>query len=1149
MEFRALGPLEVYDDGRLVALGGPRARALLAILLLRRGEVVPAERLIEELYGDAPPKRAANTVHVQVSRLRKALDSRHLRTVAGGYMLDVGPGEVDMDTFHDLVTRGRRALAEGDPTSGASALREALALWRGPPFADFRYSDFAQGEIARLEERRLGAVEDRVEADLTLGRHADLVSELEAIVAEFPLRERPRAQLMLALYRSGRQAEALEAYSQARRILTEELGLDPSGELKTLQRAILEHDPAIAPPPRVEITVDASARARDDFVGRSTELSTLRDALEDARAGHGGLVLVSGDPGIGKSRLADELLRDARRAGTRVLVGRCWEAGGAPAYWPWVQSLRAYIHECETGPLREQLGAGASDLAQLLPDLNERFPDLAPPLATEGEGARFRLFDAATTFLRAAARHQPLLIVLDDLHAGDEPSLLLLQFLARELADSQLLVVGLYRDVDPTLRAPLAPALAELTREPITLRLHLTGLASAEVADFVERASGATPSDELVTAIYAETDGNPLFVGELVRLLAAEGQLDAAGPRLSIPQSIREVIGRRVQRLGEEAAYLLTLASVLGREFELEVLAHLGRRSVNETLSHLDDALAERVVGDVPDARDRLRFSHQLIRDTLYDTLTAARRMQLHRQAGEALEAVYSSDREPHLAEIALHFFLSSSAGTADKAIHYARRAGDRAVALLAYEEAIRLYEMAFTLVEDDSTRCELLLSLGDVQARSGDTRASNATFSEAAKRAEALGRADQLAQAALGYGGRLLWEVSRDDEQHASLLERALDALGEEDSPLRVKLLARLAGGPLRAAEGQKEKRAALGRTALSIARRIGDPALVAFALHGRIEGSLLAPDQAHERLELSGELVEAALAAGEMEPAVEGYEERVLTLIGLGDRRRAEIELEAMGKLAEKLRQPAQLWLVAVLRALLALHDGRLEAAEELVFEARKVGERTESWNVAVSHGLQLFLLRREQGRLTEIDHLIRTFADRYASYVIWRCVFASAALALGRVTDGQAELDALARDDFAGIPFDEQWLVSLTLLAEAAAALNDQARATSLYRLLLPFEDRVAVSYPEISTGSVARSLGMLAATAEQLDDACRHFETGIAMNERVGARSWLARTQHDCSNMLLKRGALGDQERSNELRRAAEEIANEIGMSLG
>jgi predicted ATPase/DNA-binding SARP family transcriptional activator len=1131
MEFRVLGPLEVLEDGRQVELGGAKQRALLAILLLHANEVVSSDRLIEAMWDEQPPETAQKALQVYVSRLRKALGKQRLETKARGYRLRLAEGELDLERF--------RRLAENRP-------REALGLWRGEPLSEFAYQRFAQTEIARLEELRLSCVERRIEQDLEDGRHAALVGELEPLVREHPLRERLRAHLMLALYRSGRQAEALEAYRDARRVLTEELGLEPTDELKQLQRAILAHDPSLSALSRSEAP---HVEPTTDFVGRASELETLRAALGDAVAGRGRVVLISGEPGIGKSRLADELIGHARGQGARVLVGRCWEAGGAPAYWPWIQSLRTYIRDCGPELLREQLGLGGPDLAQLFPELHELLPDLPAAPSIESEGARFRLFDATAGFLKAAAHSQPLVLVLDDLHAGDEPSLLLLQFLARELGDGRLLVVALYRDVDPSLREPLTTALAELTREPVTRHLSLIGLAAFEVADFVERTTDSTPSDELVAAIYDETDGNPLFVGEIVRLLAAEGWLEAAGGRFAVPQSVREVIERRVRRLGEEPANLLTLASVLGREFEPDVLAHFSERSPEDTLLLLDEAITERLVGEVPGSRDRLRFAHELIRDTLYDGLAAGSRVRLHRRAGEVLETLYGGNLDPHLAELAHHFTAAALGGDVDKAIGYSRRAAERATMQLAYEEAVRLYESALELTKaDDEERCELLLALGDVQARAGDTPPSKETLLSAAALAERLGRSDLMAEAALRYGGRLLWEVSREDEQHASLLERALDALDDTDSALRVRLLARLAGGPLRAADFPRERREELSLEAVAMARRIGDPGLLASALHGHIQAALLAPDRADDRRELIDELLAAATEAGDKEAAIEGHEERVLTLLNLGDRQAVDFHFAAMEKLAGELRQPAQYWLVAVHRALRALLQGRLSEAEELVSEALRVGERTQSWNVAVSYGLQLFALRREQGRLEEVENQIRASAERYVSYVTWRCVLAVTALELGQEADARGELDALAQDDFAAVPFDEQWLLSLTLLADVSTALGDPSRSGALHRLLLPFEDRIAVSYPEFSTGSVARSLGLLAATLECWDDAERHFEVALRMNDRMSARPWLARTQQDYARMLGKRGHPGDAERAEKLLLRAHGAASEIGMSL-
>ena len=458
MEFRILGPLEVAEDGRVLDLSGQKQRALLAVLLLHANEVVSSERLIEALWEDVPPETAAKALQVYVSQLRKQIGKERLRTKAPGYAVHVEPHELDLARFQSL-------RAEGRP-------REALELWRGPPLDEFAYQRFAQLEIARLEDLRLACREERIDADLAAGRHADVVGELEALVAEHPLRERLQGQLMLALYRSGRQADALEAYTAARRALVDGIGIEPSRELRDLHQAILNQDPALDLGPA---SVDEPEPSRA-FVGREAELAELAAGLADAFAGRGRLFLLVGEPGIGKSRLAEELMMRARARGARILVGRCWEAGGAPAYWPWVQSLRAYVREAEPETLRRQLGSGAADVAQLLPELHDVFSDLGEPPPREAESARFRLFEAVTALLASVSAQRPLVLVLDDLHAADEPSLLLLQFLARELAGARLLVIGAYRDVDPTPRDPLTSTLAGLAREPVTRTIRLPGL-------------------------------------------------------------------------------------------------------------------------------------------------------------------------------------------------------------------------------------------------------------------------------------------------------------------------------------------------------------------------------------------------------------------------------------------------------------------------------------------------------------------------------------------------------------------------------------------------------------------------------------------------------------------------------------------------
>src|ERR687887_460753 len=469
MEIRVLGPVEASVGGRPVALGAGKPRALLALLALNAGSAVSVDRLIEGLWGERPPATAGKLLQVYVSRLRKALAAAggggEIVTRGRGYELRLGGDGPDARRFERLLAGG--------------AAREALALWCGPALADVADEPFAAAEIRRLEELRLDA-----------------------------------------LSRAGRQADALQAYRHARGVLVEELGIEPGRELRQLHEAILRQDPGLdlaasAMQPRAEAPGGA-------FVGREPELAELMAGLDDAFAGRGRLFLVVGEPGIGKSRLAEEVMRHARARGARVLVGRCWEAGGAPPYWPWVQALRAHVRDTDSAALLAHLGAGAAQLAQIVPELRQRFPDLPEPPALESEAARFRLFEATAEFLGNISQAPPTVLVLDDLHAADAPSLLLLRFLARELGSARILLLAAYRDVDPIPGRPLTETLAEVTREPVTRRVSLAGLSEREVAQYVERTASQLASTRLVAAVHQETEGNPLFVGEIVRLLAVE---------------------------------------------------------------------------------------------------------------------------------------------------------------------------------------------------------------------------------------------------------------------------------------------------------------------------------------------------------------------------------------------------------------------------------------------------------------------------------------------------------------------------------------------------------------------------------------------------------------------------------------------------
>ncbi len=1157
LEFKILGPLEVCEGDRRLSCRSPKQRLLLGVLLLNANETVSSDRLSEALWGETPPRGAAKALQMHISQLRDLLEPERTRGASGevlvtrppGYELRVEPGRLDLDLFEDAVGRSKAAAETGRAGEAARSLHDALALWRGPPLADLSFEGALQSDIARLDELRLDALEERFEADLALGRHAGLIGELESHIAQQPLRERPRGQLMLALYRSGRQAEALEAYRDARRVLVEELGLEPGRRLKELERGILAQDPSLdaSPVERLEEPVQPATSA--ELVGRETEMEELLSRFEASVSGRGGLVLVGGEPGVGKSRLAEALAGQAGARGARVLVGRCWEAGGAPAYWPWVQVLRSYLRDLDGVLLRSQVGRDGARLATIVPELRERLPDLPPAPASESESDRFQVFDAVASFLRRAAAARPLTVFLDDLHAADAPSLLLLRFMVAELAAAPILIVGCYRDTEVGPGHPLAEALPELTREGVVTRISLGGLSRPGTARLLELTMGRPAAGELIDRLHEETAGNPLFAGEVARLLAGQDADQRGGGEaaLPIPQGVKEAIGLRLEGQSSEARDVLVLASVLGREFDLEAVERVSELQQDELYAAVEEAATARLVGEVPGGRGRMRFAHVLMRDSIYEAIPATRRPRLHRDIAEALEGLYARSPEAHLAELA-HHYLAAGNAEAGKAIHYSSLAGDRAASQLGFEEAARHYANALDLIDavapDDERSCDLLLALGEALSRAGDATQAKEVLTRAAALADAGGWPDRLARAALAYCGRFSWARSGSDAAMVPLIERALDAVGEGDSPARVRLLARLA--PAIRDEPRRDRRLMLAQEALDMARRIGDPVTLAYALNGYVP-AVEGPGNVGLG-EAAEELISLAQRIGDKELEYEGHDHRLHGAWALADPAAVEIELDALERLAEELGQPAHRWHAGSTRMVAALMKGLFAEAEELISGSKDLGRRAQSWNSVVSERVGLFVLRREQGRLAEMEDIVRRSVREFPTLLRFPCALAHLYAELGRPREARAVLDELLARDLAREHLDAEWLFSVSLLSNAGASAEDADVATAVYELLVPYEALYAEAPLEGTFGAVGRGLGVLATSLGRHDDAERHLRTAIETERRMGALPWLAHAQHDLASLLIARAGTGDEEQARVLLAAARSTYRELGMDV-
>lgn len=855
----------------------------------------------------------------------------------------------------------------------------------------------------------------------------------------------------------------------------------------------------------------------------------MRAALDAASGGRGGIVLVAGEPGIGKSALAEATARTASDQGFRALWGSCWDGDGAPAYWPWMQVVRAYAHERTPADLLAVMGDAAPLIARIVPELAARFlalPDA--PDEPDAERARFRLFDGVGAFLRNAASETPLLVVIDDVHWADHASLLLLRFLSRALRDSAVLVLGTYRDVEVDAGHPLALVLAEHGTE----RIALTGLAQSDVARLIAQTTGADVGDGLAGAVHDRTVGNPFFVKEIARLLDAQGRLADTGAavRWSLPEGVRDVIGRRLARVSESCVSVLSAASVLGAEFRVDVLERVVGIERGTLLESIDEALAARLLNEPADAIGRYAFAHALVRDVLYDGLGATKRASLHRVAGETLESLFSPSIDAHAAEIAYHFVRALPGGDAAKAASYSARAGANALSLYAYDDAVAHFRRALEVLAlqpgDPRQRIRVQLHLADALTRAGDLPSARSTYLEAATLARDANDVEALSHAALGLGTGLGgFEVRMFDDAQIGLLKEALHRLPAEDSALRAWLSSRLSVA--QSFVEPVEARARLARDAVEMARRVGDPTALAYSLSALCD-ALSGPADVEERLDAAAEIVRLAeeirsSACGvpscttclcDPEMSLLGRRFLLVGHLERGDLAAVDHDVDAYARIAEHLRQPLYQWYVPLWRGMRALLAARFDEAEAFGLEADRIGTSAHSKNatmLVLTQRVAMARARDDRGALAGAWDAAMEAVPELMSTELGKIAQLWAEIARGNDRGARA---ILASIDVTAMPADSEYLSSLASFAEAMWLLDEPAHAQRVYDAMRPFEDLLVVDGIGASViGSVSHSLGQLASLLGRPADAERHFGHALASYEQLGSPWLTTRAQRD------------------------------------
>ena len=1120
----ACGQDEIPDDGWRLA----KARSLVKIVALAPGQSILREQLVDLLWPELDPDAGANNLHQALHVARRTLGAlfpetkpnRILRLQRGVLSLEPpAPLWIDAESFE-------REARELQSTDDPASFYPTLDIYRGDLLPDDLYEDWAAERRIALHEQYLSLLDRLAGLHRSRREATPAIDALRRVVAIEPDREEAHRGLMELYALTGRRQQAIRQYERAREILERELELEPEPETDDLYDAILSgafpaetwEIEAAEPQPvsRPEITesiADFLGRA-GDFVGRSEELGILQNALERVIANEGEIILVAGEAGIGKTRMSEEFLRYASAQGVRTLWGRCYEGDGAPAYWPWVQVVRSYMEGRSTAELRTVMGPGAADIARIAPELRERLPDLEEPPPLDPDGERFRLFDSMTTFLKNAAERAPLALIIDDLHSADRSSLLLLEFLAREVAETGLLIVGTYRHVEVDRGHPLTRTLGQLARHEANERITLEGLSVADIDRYIELVTGRAAPEGLAAAIHEQTEGNPFFVREIVALLIEEERLnnpeDVRSWRLTIPHGIRETIALRTARLTDTAHRVLTTASVSGRDFELPIVAQVADLDELGTLDALEEALGAGLIIESPPVPGGFRFTHAITRQTLYDDLSQARRLRMHLRTGEAVEAVAVTSRGSRLLEIAHHYGLAASPSTARKAVAALRDAGTELLGQIAYAEAVAQYQLALSIAEqfgclEDCDTFDLLVSLGDAHLAEGTAEDAYQTYMRAYHLAIELDDMKGAGTASVGVSDAM-YQLESWEDSGIELLEDAVDRLRLTGDPQRVRLLSGLARELATKFDQEPDTTARVSEfsaEALRVAETFNDPEMKAEALVAQQWYRSLTYDPS-ESLSIAERINCFAELAQDSRLLALANAWRTHYLVMLGNMKEAERAVAAYEKLALETRQPYNRWVARARQAMVAFVHGDLELSEQLATQAAQLGSAVSPHQSQIAHFLQLTAIRREQGRSLEMVKEAERLSDEFPSPSLFDAIRCIMYLDTQRRSEAERFFARLSSQNFDDLPKNLLWVPTVAVLSESAYELGDELNASYLHAALSDYDGQnVSGGGNFVCYGPVSYYLGLLEMILRRNQAASDHLRAARCFAASMGS----------------------------------------------